>query len=194
MERKMMDSASGVGRFYNPPQRKYDPYLNTYNPGWRDHPNLSYEPRPSQFQRFPPEQSSLKPARDKNKHTKFRESNESIDILRESVRIPRFAKSKKEAEDKEILETFRKIKVNILETFPARFLKNCAPTRESSRVMKRIERAMLDLGASINIMPLSIYSSLNVGPLKETRVIIQLADRSNVYPEGVLEDVLVLVN
>ncbi|XP_039053552.1 uncharacterized protein LOC120195676 [Hibiscus syriacus] len=58
----------------------------------------------------------------------------------------------------------------------------------------RIERAMLDLGASINVMPLSIYSSLNVGPLKETGVIIQLADRSNVYPEGVLDDVLVQVN
>ncbi|XP_039016785.1 uncharacterized protein LOC120147479 [Hibiscus syriacus] len=43
-------------------------------------------------------------------------------------------------------------------------------------------------------MPLSIYSSLNVGPLKATGVIIQLADRSNVYPEGVLEDVLVQVN
>ncbi|XP_052172103.1 uncharacterized protein LOC127788024 [Diospyros lotus] len=58
----------------------------------------------------------------------------------------------------------------------------------------RIEKAMLDLGASINVMPLSIYSSLNIGPLKETSVIIQLADRSNVYPKGVLEDVLVQVN
>jgi hypothetical protein len=38
---------------------------------------------------------------------------------------------------------------------------------------------MLDLGASINIMPLSIYKALNLGPLKETRVIIQLVDRSN---------------
>ena len=40
----------------------------------------------------------------------------------------------------------------------------------------------------------SIYSSLNVGPLKETDVIIQLADRSNAYLDGVLEDVLVQVN
>ncbi|XP_027172203.1 uncharacterized protein LOC113771849 [Coffea eugenioides] len=24
------------------PRRQYDPYSNTYNPGWRDHPNLSY--------------------------------------------------------------------------------------------------------------------------------------------------------
>ncbi|KAL0283078.1 UNVERIFIED_CONTAM: hypothetical protein Sradi_7241200, partial [Sesamum radiatum] len=57
-----------------------------------------------------------------------------------------------------------------------------------------IEKAMCDLGASINVMPLSIYESLNIGPLKETCVVLQLADRSIVYPEGVLEDVLVQVN
>ncbi|KAL0390961.1 UNVERIFIED_CONTAM: hypothetical protein Scaly_0453200 [Sesamum calycinum] len=53
---------------------------------------------------------------------------------------------------------------------------------------------MRDLGASINVMPLTIFESLHVGPLKETGVVIQLADRSVVYPEGVLEDVLVQVN
>ena len=53
---------------------------------------------------------------------------------------------------------------------------------------------MCDLGASINVMPLSIYQSLNVGSLKETGVVIQLAERSVVYPVGVLEDVLVKVN
>ena len=53
---------------------------------------------------------------------------------------------------------------------------------------------MLDLGASINVMPYSIFSSLNLGPLEETRVVIQLADRSNVCPRGVVEDVLVQVN
>ena len=58
----------------------------------------------------------------------------------------------------------------------------------------RVEKAMFDLGASINVMSHSIYSSLNVGPLKETSVIIQLVDRSNAYPDRVLEDVLVQVN
>lgn len=51
-----------------------------------------------------------------------------------------------------------------------------------------------DLGASINVMPFSIYASLNLRPLEETRVVIQLADRSNVYPGGVVEDLLVKVN
>jgi hypothetical protein len=29
-------------------QRKYDPFSNTYNPGWRDHPNLCYGNSPQQ--------------------------------------------------------------------------------------------------------------------------------------------------
>ena len=58
----------------------------------------------------------------------------------------------------------------------------------------KFEKAMLDLGASINVMPYSIYASLNIGPLKEIGVVIQHADRSNAYPRGVLEDVLVQVN
>ncbi|RDY00910.1 hypothetical protein CR513_15821, partial [Mucuna pruriens] len=43
--------------------------------------------------------------------------------------------------------------------------------------------AMMDLGASINVMPISIYKSLNL-----------LANRNVVQPLGVLEDVLVQVN
>ena len=33
---------------------------------------------------------------------------------------------------------------------------------------KRIERAMLDLGASINVMPYSVYCDLNLGPMNRT--------------------------
>ncbi|XP_027166611.1 uncharacterized protein LOC113769410 [Coffea eugenioides] len=37
------------------PQRPYDPYSNTYNPGWRDHPNFSYCSRPQNaFSNRPP--------------------------------------------------------------------------------------------------------------------------------------------
>lgn len=57
-----------------------------------------------------------------------------------------------------------------------------------------IRKAMCDLRASINVMPLSIYSKLKIKQLKEREVIIQLADRSMVYPKRVLEDVLVQVD
>ncbi|XP_075483699.1 uncharacterized protein LOC142523855 [Primulina tabacum] len=55
----------------------------------------------------------------------------------------------------------------------------------------RLEKAMLDLGAYINVMPDSFYNYLELGPLTETDIVIQLADRSTVYPGGVIEDVLV---
>ncbi|XP_021774572.1 uncharacterized protein LOC110738471 [Chenopodium quinoa] len=58
----------------------------------------------------------------------------------------------------------------------------------------KFERCMLDSGASINVMPKSVYETLNMSPLSETNVVIQLADRSNAFPMGVLEDVLVQVN
>ncbi|CAM8886497.1 unnamed protein product [Rhodiola kirilowii] len=57
----------------------------------------------------------------------------------------------------------------------------------------RIENCMLDLGASINVLPFSIYSCLRIGPLEPTGLTIQLADRSCKQPEGKIEDVLVRV-
>ncbi|XP_073035158.1 uncharacterized protein [Primulina eburnea] len=57
----------------------------------------------------------------------------------------------------------------------------------------RLEKAMLDLGASINVMPDSVYNYLELGPLTETSIVIQLADSSTVYPRGVIEDILVKV-
>ncbi|RDX84774.1 hypothetical protein CR513_34123, partial [Mucuna pruriens] len=54
--------------------------------------------------------------------------------------------------------------------------------------------AMLDLRDSINVMPTSIYKSLNFGDLEPTRMAIQLANKSVVQPLGVLKDVLVQVN
>ncbi|CAH9114087.1 unnamed protein product [Cuscuta epithymum] len=44
--------------------------------------------------------------------------------------------------------------------------------------------ALADLGASINLMPYSLYEKLALGPLKPTRMCIQLADRSVKYPQG----------
>ncbi|CAN6557489.1 unnamed protein product [Malus baccata var. baccata] len=148
----------------------------------------------------------------------------------------RFMQTKKEEAEKDILETFRKVQVNIplldaIKQVPryAKFLKELCTTRKrmsTKEVVKvgenvsailqrklppkckdpgsftipyvigntRFESAMLDLGASINYMPYSIYASMNLGALKNDGVIIQLADRSNAYPKGVLEDVLVQVN
>ncbi|KAL4334961.1 hypothetical protein GQ457_07G011140 [Hibiscus cannabinus] len=53
---------------------------------------------------------------------------------------------------------------------------------------------MCDLGASINAMPLSIYKMITNDPLKDTKVTLQLADRSVINLEGLLENVLLEVD
>ncbi|KAM1181717.1 hypothetical protein ACFX13_000297 [Malus domestica] len=170
-------------------------------------------------------------------------SGKGDSILTHSNLIPpnapfprRFMQSKKEENKKDILETFRKVQVNIplldaIKHVPryAKFFKELCTTNKRisnkevvkvsenvSAVLQRklppkckdpssftipcvigntkFEHAMLDLGASINVMPYSIYASMNLGELKNDGVIIQLADRSNAYPKWVLEDVLVQVN
>ena len=148
----------------------------------------------------------------------------------------RLTKSKKEQQEKEILDVFRKIKINIplldaIKQVPryAKFLKELCTNKRKLKGDEKIhmgenvsavfqkklppkckdpgmftipckigsskfEKSLIDLGASINVMPSFIYHSLNMRPLKETNIVIQLADRSVVYPEGVLEDILVQVD
>ena len=57
----------------------------------------------------------------------------------------------------------------------------------------KFENARLDLGASVSVMPLSIFNSLSLEPLQSTDVVIHLANRSVAYPAGFIEDVLVRV-
>ena len=56
------------------------------------------------------------------------------------------------------------------------------------------ERALCDLGASINLMPLSIFKRLGLGEARPTTVTLQLADRSLKHLRGIIEDVLVKVD
>ncbi|GJZ47549.1 reverse transcriptase domain-containing protein [Tanacetum coccineum] len=53
--------------------------------------------------------------------------------------------------------------------------------------------ASADLGASINLMPLSVWKNLSLPELTLTRMTLELANRSVAYPNGVAEDVFVKV-
>ncbi|CAL8988370.1 unnamed protein product, partial [Prunus brigantina] len=147
----------------------------------------------------------------------------------------RLSKSKKDQGFDEIMETFKKVQINIpllnaIAQIPkyAKFLKDLctnkrrfkeheqvALSEEVSAVLQRklppklkdpgsfsipcivgdckFQKALLDLGASINLMPYHVYEKLNLGELQATSVSIQLADRTIRYPKGILEDVLVKV-
>ncbi|XP_071921815.1 uncharacterized protein [Coffea arabica] len=114
-------------------------------------------------------------------------------------------KPRKPDKEKEILEMFKKVEINIpLLDAIKRKLKGderIVVGENVSTVLQRklspkcgdpdiftipckigntnIRNAMLNLGASINVMPNAIYASLNLAPLKETGIIIQLANRTN---------------
>ncbi|KAL0446418.1 UNVERIFIED_CONTAM: hypothetical protein Slati_1769700 [Sesamum latifolium] len=45
------EHADAIGGFFGQSQRRYDPFSNTYNPGWKDHPNMSYGTQSQNFQR-----------------------------------------------------------------------------------------------------------------------------------------------
>ncbi|GMJ01686.1 hypothetical protein HRI_003837800 [Hibiscus trionum] len=59
---------------------------------------------------------------------------------------------------------------------------------------KFVDKALCDLGASINLMPKSVFQKLGIGRARSTTVMLQLADRSYVQPEGKIEDILVKVD
>ena len=57
-----------------------------------------------------------------------------------------------------------------------------------------VEKALLDLGASVNLLPFSMYKQLGLGELKPTTITLSLADRSIKIPKGTIEDVLIQVD
>ncbi|XP_024964357.1 uncharacterized protein LOC112504636, partial [Cynara cardunculus var. scolymus] len=59
---------------------------------------------------------------------------------------------------------------------------------------KEVGHALCDLGASINLMHLSIFNQLGIREVQPTIVTLQLADRSLAYPKGKIEDILVKVD
>ncbi|GKC97298.1 DNA-directed DNA polymerase [Tanacetum coccineum] len=56
-----------------------------------------------------------------------------------------------------------------------------------------VSHALADLGASINLMPLSFWKKLSLPELTPTRMTLELADRSITHPKGLTEDVYVKV-
>ena len=56
-----------------------------------------------------------------------------------------------------------------------------------------ISRALLDLGASINLLPLSVYQQLGLRELLSTRLTIQFADRSVKVSKGEITNVHIRV-
>ena len=57
-----------------------------------------------------------------------------------------------------------------------------------------IDKSLFNLGASVNLLPYSVYKQLGLGELKPTNITLSLADRSVKIPKGIVEDVLVKID
>ncbi|GJR69168.1 hypothetical protein Tco_0015233 [Tanacetum coccineum] len=54
-------------------------------------------------------------------------------------------------------------------------------------------KALVDLGASVSVMPFSTYTNLGLGVLSHTRLTIELDDKTIKQPRGIAENVLVRI-
>ena len=57
-----------------------------------------------------------------------------------------------------------------------------------------VEKALLDLGASVNMLPYSMYKQLRLGELKPTTITLSLANRSIKISKGTMKEVLIQVD
>ncbi|XP_062088407.1 uncharacterized protein LOC133794973 [Humulus lupulus] len=128
---------------------------------------------------------------------------DSLPMYQPPIPYPqRFQKKKLDEHFAKFLEIFKRIHINIpfadaLEQMPNyKELPQKVKDPGSFTIPCTIggssfDKALCDLGASINLMPLSDFKKLGVGEVKPTTITLQLADRSLTYPRGVIEDVLV---
>ncbi|CAN6580924.1 unnamed protein product [Malus baccata var. baccata] len=152
-------------------------------------------PFPSRFMQTKKEEA------EKDIRETFRKVQVNIPLLDAIKQVPRYANflkelctTRKRMSTKEVVKVSENVSAILQSKLPPKCKDPGSFTILCVIGNTRFESAMLDLGASINVMPYSIYASMNLGALKNDGVIIQLADRSNAYPKGVLEDVLVQVN
>uniref|UniRef100_A0A2N9H7D8 Reverse transcriptase/retrotransposon-derived protein RNase H-like domain-containing protein n=1 Tax=Fagus sylvatica TaxID=28930 RepID=A0A2N9H7D8_FAGSY len=153
------EHCGAIGNFRKP----FSPYSETYNPGWRNHPNFGWK-----------------------NDTHFVPSYAKI--LKDLCTMKRKHNVKKTAFLTE------QVSALIQHNTPPKYKDPGCPTISCIIGDHDIEQALLDLGASVNLMPYSVYLQLGLGEIKPTMVVLQLADRSVKRPRGVVEDVLVQID
>ncbi|XP_065620719.1 uncharacterized protein LOC136063769 [Quercus suber] len=190
----------------NPRENASEIVLRSECPNDDEVPKRKFPPL-SDYKPVPPFPQGLAESRkyepNKDLYETFRRWEVNIPLLDVIKQVPRCAKFLKELctiKRKQKLKGCENVRVgkNVSAVIQRKLLTKCKDpgmfTIPCTIVNTQQEKAMLDLGASINVMPYSIYVSLKLGPLNKTSVVIQLANRSITYPKGIVEDVLVQVN
>ncbi|XP_020417981.1 uncharacterized protein LOC109948695 [Prunus persica] len=131
----------------------------------------------------------------------FRKLQINIPFAEALEQMPSYAKFMKD-----ILSKKRKFgeheKIQLIEECSA-ILQRKLPPKQKDRGSFKIpctignnffEKALCDLGSSINLLPLFVVKKIGIGEIKPTTVSLQMADRSITYPDEIIEDVLVKVD
>ena len=128
----------------------------------------------------------------------FKQVKLNIPLLDAIKQIPSFAKFLKD-----LCMVKRKLGVNkeafmtkqstslIRNNLPPKYKDPGSPTISIVVGNSKLGHALVDLGASVNLLPYSVYVDLGLGELEPTNITLQLADRSVKFPRGIVKDVLV---
>ena len=131
----------------------------------------------------------------------FKQVKLNIPLLDAIKQIPSYAKFLKD-----LCTVKRKLGVNkeafmteqstslIRNNLPPKYKDPRSPTISIVVGNSKLGHALVDLGASVNLLPYSVYVDLRLGELEPTNITLQLADRSVKIPRGIVKDVLVQVD
>ncbi|KAH9722992.1 hypothetical protein KPL70_006933 [Citrus sinensis] len=131
----------------------------------------------------------------------FKQVSINIPLLDAIKQVPSYAKFLKDlCTKKRNLHVTKKAFLteqtsNLLQCkMPPKFKDPGSPTISCVIGNQCFDKALLDLSASVNLLPYSVYIQLGLGELKSTPIILQLADRSMKIPRGIIEDVLIQID
>ena len=131
----------------------------------------------------------------------FKQVKLNIPLLDAIKKIPSYAKflkdlcivKRKLGVNKEAFMTEQSTSL-IRNNLPPKYKDPRSPTISIVVGNSKLGHALVDLGASVNLLPYSVYVDLGLGELEPTNITLQLADRSVKIPRGIVKDVLVQVD
>ena len=117
-----------------------------------------------------------------------------VDAFKQMPSYVRFMKdiltNKKKLNDYEIIALSEECSTTLQKKLPPKLKDPGSFTIPSSIGNLSFEKALCDLGASINLMLLSIFKKLGLGEANSTTITLQLAYISLTHPWGIIEDFL----
>ncbi|XP_021311867.1 uncharacterized protein LOC110433681 [Sorghum bicolor] len=116
--------------------------------------------------------------------------------LMDILHIPSYSKFIKDIINKKrplpstkVVKLTQECSVAILNELPEKKQDPGIPTISCSIGAQQFDHALCDLGASVSVMPKSVFDRLNFTNLEATTMTLQLADSSVLYPAGIAQDI-----